>query len=174
MVQKDMNVTGMQWVPDLIWLENIAKSMNSIVEIGCWTGSSTYSLLKGCKGTVYAIDHFKGSAGAGLNMSKEEAEKVYQTFLKNVGHFPNLKVIKLPSNEAVYQFEDGSMDMVFIDGDHFYPSVIEDITIWRPKVTKMICGHDYHFAPVKQAVDELIGEGNYKVTETGLIWYKEL
>ncbi len=173
-IQDGMIVTGMQYIPDLKWIENVAKNMDSIVEIGCWTGSSTFSFLSNCKGSVYAVDHWQGSGGAGKNMTQMEADVVYETFLANVGHFPNLKIMKMPSNEAVKYFNDKSIDMVFIDGSHEYKDVLEDITIWMPKAIKMICGHDYHFPPVKKAVDELLGTGNYKVTETGLIWHKEI
>ena len=78
-------------------------------------------------------------------------------FLKNVGHFPNLKPMKMSSVEAAKQFEDKSIDMVFLDGGHRYQDVKEDIEAWLPKAKKLICGHDYNFIPVQEAVTEKFG-----------------
>ena len=55
---------------------------------------------------------------------------------------------------------------VYIDADHEYPSVVEDISIWLPKVRKggILAGHDYSEAwpGVIQAVKEQLGT-NYSV-----------
>jgi hypothetical protein len=49
------------------------------------------------------------------------------------------------SVEAAKQFEDGYFDFVYIDSDHSYEGVTEDLEAWYPKVRKggMIAGHDY-------------------------------
>src|SRR5688572_21614184 len=41
---------------------------------------------------------------------------------------------------------DGALDFVFIDADHGYQAVKEDIELWRPKVRPggWLGGHDYH------------------------------
>lgn len=77
-------------------------------------------------------------------------------------------VLKLPSVEAAHQINDGSMDFVFLDADHSYEGVRDDIAAWLPKVRKggWIGGHDYandmpeyDFSGVKRAVDEAFPEG---------------
>ena len=126
--------------------------MDSIVEIGSWKGRSTHALLSGCKGTVWAVDHFEGSAGEeGMHHEAKEVD-LYEKFMANVGMFPNLKALKMSSAEAVKQFEDKSVDMVFIDGGHEYAEVKADIEMWLPKAKKMICGHDYNWVAVQEAV----------------------
>ena len=67
----------------------------------------------------------------------------------------------LPSVEAAKYFEDNSVYMVFIDGQHTYEAVKSDILAWQPKLQRggILAGHDYtQEAPdtVKKAVDELI------------------
>ena len=83
--------------------------------------------------------------------------------------------IKGTSWEMANNFEDESVDFVFIDAGHEYDSVVKDITSWLPKIKKggIISGHDY-FNPcgVKQAVDELITD--VKFCSDGIIWYKEI
>ena len=55
-------------------------------------------------------------------------------------------------------FADGSLCCVYIDADHTYESVTEDITAWLPKIRAggVICGHDYSggWKEVVRAVDD--------------------
>jgi hypothetical protein len=74
-------------------------------------------------------------------------------------------IIRKKSKDAVKQFEDKSLDYVFIDGEHTYHAVKEDITMWLPKVKPggWIGGHDYknlpRFPGVQTAVDEMFPDG---------------
>jgi hypothetical protein len=54
-------------------------------------------------------------------------------------------IIKRTSMDAVGQFEDDSLDFVYIDGNHGYKYVTEDIFEWSKKVRKggVVSGHDY-------------------------------
>ena len=139
----------------LQWLYETAMAMESVVEVGSWLGRSTHALLTGCPGTVYAVDHFHGSPS-----EREAAHAPAKTrdigsdFLKNVGHFPNLKLLKMESVEAAKQFEPKSIDMVFIDGEHTYESFNADFHAWLPICRKIICGHDASYAGVKRVLEE--------------------
>lgn len=148
------------WASDteLKWLHLTAQKMESIVEIGSWKGKSTDALLSGCGGTVWAVDHFKGNEEVRNTICHEAAEKdVGKIFLSNVGHYKNLKLLKMDSMEAAKRFEDNSVDMVFIDGGHLYDEVKNDIQVWLPKTRRLLCGHDYRIrSGVKKAVDELL------------------
>lgn len=72
------------------------------------------------------------------------------------------KIIRATSMEALAQVEDGSLDFVFIDADHSYKCVQEDIREWSKKVRVggIVSGHDYYVFPgsgnrgVVDAVDE--------------------
>ena len=154
---------------ELEWLEDRAKEMSSVVEIGCWKGRSAKALLEGCSGRVWCIDHFKGSSEAQFSTpARAEKEKIYERFMENVGHYKNLEVVKCKSEEAAER-ANGIVDMVFIDGDHRYECVKQDIDLWLPKCRKLICGHDYN--EVWKAVHDVLGKitGIYES-----IWYKEL
>lgn len=61
------------------------------------------------------------------------------------------------SEKAAVEFEDESLDFVFIDGAHDYESVKKDLELWYPKVkvSGVFSGHDYgSIAGVTKAVDE--------------------
>jgi hypothetical protein len=72
-------------------------------------------------------------------------------------------LIRKKSMAALSEFEDESLDFVYIDGNHEFMYVLNDIHEWSKKVKKggCICGHDYfHSNPhgfeiikVKEAVD---------------------
>jgi predicted O-methyltransferase YrrM len=162
------NIEGWMADGELDWLYKQAKKMNSIVEIGSWKGKSTHALLSGCKGTVTAIDHFQGSKNEERAHKEAKERDIFQDFMKNVGEFKNLKVLKMPSDEALELVEEA--DMIFIDGEHTYEAVKNDIKKWLPKAKKLICGHDYNWLTVRQAVNEVLGE----VKSAGTIWYKEI
>ena len=54
-------------------------------------------------------------------------------------------LIREASLDAVRRFKDGSLDAVFIDGNHHFDFVVQDIIAWAPKVRRggMVAGHDY-------------------------------
>jgi hypothetical protein len=57
----------------------------------------------------------------------------------------NVEFIRKYSMDAVKDFEDNSLDFVFIDGNHTFEYAIEDIAKWEKKVRPggMVSGHDY-------------------------------
>ena len=60
--------------------------------------------------------------------------------------YRNYGKIKMKSEEVVDLFKDDFIDMIYIDGDHRYDYVINDIKLWLPKIKKggIIAGHDYY------------------------------
>ena len=166
------NVEGWTSQRELNFLHNVSKEMKTIVEIGSWKGRSTEAILSGTEATVYAVDHFLGSKGEEEQHKEAKDDVVYNQFLANVGHHENLKVLRMSSEEAVKQFADKSVDMVFIDGEHTYEGVKKDIEMWLPKAKKLICGHDYcdSWQGVKKAIEENFND----FTKEDSIWIKNL
>jgi len=163
------NIQG--WMGDecMRWLYEQAQTMTSVVEIGSWRGRSTHALLSGCPGPVFAVDHFKGSPDE-LNGAHREAvtQNIFAQFWQNVGMFKNLVVFRMPSVEAAQYFAPASVDMVFIDGCHRQEEVMADLSAWRPKCRKLMCGHDVGYRSVQEALKEL-GYPLNKVSNAG-IW----
>ncbi len=66
------------------------------------------------------------------------------------------------SIDAANSFEDGSLDFVYIDANHQYKGITEDLKVWwaKVKIGGLMSGHDYVQRPpdfeVKRAVDEFI------------------
>ena len=164
------NIDG--WMSDIEmqYLYTISQQMDSIVELGCWKGRSTHAIASGCSGKVYCVDHFKGSKDdpAGLTEIAKQQD-IYSIFLENTKQFNNIAVLKMSTDEAFAQFENKSVDMVFIDAGHNYPDISTDIKNWLPKARKLICGHDFWHDPIMIAVSEQLG---YPKEIIGSIWIK--
>lgn len=165
------HIDGFMGNDEMHWLYMQAYTMRSIVEIGSWMGRSTFVLCSGCKGTVYSVDHFKGSAEH-QEQIKEGNLDVFGTFMKNVGHFQNLVVMKMSSKEAaVHDRIPPKVDMVFLDGAHDLASVKEDIELWYPRAEKLFCGHDMSEDGVPEALSWMRGRGKaIDLGLTGTLW----
>jgi hypothetical protein len=59
--------------------------------------------------------------------------------------YPNFKILKEYSCDAVNKFDDSSLDFVYIDANHTSAQVLDDITNWSKKVRLggIVAGHDY-------------------------------
>jgi predicted O-methyltransferase YrrM len=57
----------------------------------------------------------------------------------------NCRFMQMTSVEAAPQIPDGSLDFVYIDGNHLFAHVLNDIQLWAPKVRAggIVAGHDY-------------------------------
>ncbi|MCF3591020.1 class I SAM-dependent methyltransferase [Planktothrix agardhii 1029] len=131
-------------------MKKIAKNKMKVVEIGSWKGMGTAvigGVLSDYKGTLFAIDNWKGSSDV-PSMEKEARETdILNLFIKNMrvlGLFDSVvKPMAMDSIVASQIFQDNALDLVFIDGEHSYSSVKQDISTWLPKLKEggTICGH---------------------------------
>ena len=138
----------------------------SFVELGAWLGKSSAYLCDNAHGIdITIVDSFKGTAEYIDSYYKlAKTNDIYELFLENMGD-RKYNVIKATSKTATKKFANASLDVVFIDLDHSYESVKEDIKLWLPKVKKggYIAGDDYHehWPGVIQAVDELLPHATF-------------
>lgn len=137
---------------------------STFVEVGAWKGRSTAYLAEEIKRrilpvTLYAVDTWKGMPFGGLD--REVAERyggdLFPTFLRNMsraGVLDYVRPVQKPSTAAAADFPDGSVDFVFVDGDHTYAAVAADIDAWRPKLAPggVLAGHDFPIPDVARAV----------------------
>jgi len=110
-------------------------------EIGVYKGEFTEMLCK--EGLfVYAIDPWIAYSE---QTRQERQDFLYGHTLRQLKKYPNCQVIKKTSMEAVKDFQDNSLDFVYLDGDHSFKAIADDICEWEKKVRKggIISGHDY-------------------------------
>jgi hypothetical protein len=165
--------TEPQFGEDWFTYPNLYKSMVNLfptgahfVEVGSWKGKSsafmiTEILNSNKKIKFDCVDTFEG----GPEHNNIDTSNLYDIFISNMKPFENnYNVLKMTSVEASKQYEDNSLDFVFIDACHDYECVNEDIKVWYPKVKigGILAGHDYPAFPgVVRAVHEHINENLY-------------
>ena len=102
---------------------------------------------------LYLIDPWKGRA-ARRSYSRRRR---YANAMKRLEPYICKRVIKETSLKASLEIPDGSLDFVYIDGNHEYDFAMLDTIIWIPKIRSggIISGHDYRrsFYGVKPAID---------------------
>jgi len=94
---------------------------------------------------MYAVDPWKGYKGSGRSEQKqEEQDKSYEIAKETLAPY-DCTLVRKASMDAVKDFEDESLDFVYIDGDHRFRYIAEDIVEWEKKVKKggIVSGHDY-------------------------------
>lgn len=79
------------------------------------------------------------------HLSAEKLNGFYETARAVLRPYPGARLIRRASVDAAREFEDHSLDFVYIDANHVLPYVIEDLHTWSPKVRPggIIAGHDY-------------------------------
>lgn len=79
----------------------------------------------------------------------------YKRAVQRLKPHSNTTIIKECSIKASQQFKDRTFDFVYIDADHNCASVLADLLVWERKVKKkgVLCGHDYNWYGVKDAID---------------------
>ena len=133
------------------------------VELGVWEGRNALNIYNNVNLIkLYLIDPwhpYDRNKDLFIDDSIEDNEKRYQTTRKKFLNNDKVKIIRKKSEDAAHDFEDESLDFVYVDGDHSYEYVKKDLELWYPKLKKFgvmmgddyghLCGHG-----VIKAVDE--------------------
>lgn len=66
----------------------------------------------------------------------------------------NCTIMREFSVDAAASVPDGSLDLIYIDANHVYDAVLEDLTFWAPKVKAggLVAGHDFRLFPNKPTI----------------------
>ena len=158
-ISKALTIDGWMNEDELRWLAEEASEHDSIIELGCLLGRSTRALGDHTKGEVIAIDDWYGPRE--IFVPDEVRASLYNQFLDNMSDLiikGKVRPLRVSHRDEVSLAKVRDADMVFIDGDHNYQAVKEDILFWQKKVVKggLLCGHDARDISVSQAVIELL------------------
>jgi hypothetical protein len=154
-------------------LLKLLGKQNKVAEIGVFKGEFSKEIIFFCQPEeLHLIDIFEGSMCSG----DKDGNNIIWTDLTN--EYNNLKEIykfnsnvtlhKGKSNEILKKFDDAYFDFIYIDGDHSYAGVKQDLNMSMQKIKPngLICGHDYtikYFPGVVQAVDEFCKTQNLQI-----------
>ena len=136
------------------------------LEIGCAFGGhlekilSTTNIQKLYGTDPYAFYSDYEKENDALCMKQDILDYICNFVKTNLSYYDNrFELIRDYSANAANLFEDASLDFVYIDGNHSYEYVKQDLTLWWPKIKLggMLCGHDYDHPSIPQVttcVDE--------------------
>ncbi|WP_127079514.1 rhamnan synthesis F family protein [Rhodomicrobium lacus] len=136
------------WQPDFVvdsaWLEHApfafwlveAHRPGTVVELGTHRGFSYSCFCQaieriGLDSRAYAVDTWRGDEHAGFY--GDEIFQQLNAYHQRYASFSRL--IRSSFDQALPHFEDGSVDLLHIDGRHFYDDVKHDFESWLPKLS---------------------------------------
>ena len=136
------------------------------VEIGVQQALSSVEILNAGVSFLYCVDPWKPYDEYIEGNCAGEFSKWQRVAFANLGPFVlenRVKILLMDSTEASREIEYGTLDFAFIDGNHIYKYVWNDMMTWWPRIKPggFICGHDYFpkrgpHHEVKEAVDAWI------------------
>lgn len=94
---------------------------------------------------LYGVDPYVPYRGYKDYTKDSTFERLMAEAHTRLDKYDNYEFIREFSVEASQDFEDGSLDFVYIDANHREPYVTQDIEAWAPKVKKggIVAGDDY-------------------------------
>jgi hypothetical protein len=142
----------------------LAKYFNELgftrgAEIGVCDGRYSEILCQNIPNLdLLAVDSWQGAWALGKPVAIQRLEPFKVTIIEGL------------SVETAKTVSDGKLDFVFIDAEHSYESVKQDVEAWTPKVRKngIVSGHDYYKTRqgnigVIKAVNEYVDKHGYKL-----------
>lgn len=154
-------------------------------EVGSWVGCGSVAIADtiGDRCELYCVDHWLGTSSDSTGSVVKEfgTDVVYRRWREVVGDRFDKTIGQLRGTSVaaaiMWKKEWGSTrpaHFVFIDADHSYESVKEDIALWMDVMHPegILCGHDYLCYPgVARAVNEAFGD---KVQSEHDMWWVDM
>ena len=155
-----------------------------VLEIGVFKGEFLEYLIKNCNiGSIDGVDLFEGESCSGdcdgNNVVYYDVGKSYLELLEKYKDTPNVKLFKSKSINFLQNQKDNIYDIIYIDSDHSYNGVKNDLINAYSKIKNggYIMGHDYEMNMikaktnysfgVKKAVDEFCVYYNQTIISKG-------
>src|SRR5216684_4389292 len=126
----------LEHAPFAFWLME-AMRPRTLVELGTQGGYSYFVFCQavqrlGLETRCYAVDTWKGDEHAEY-YGEEVYEQVRVHHDRQYSAFSTL--IRSTFDQALEHFSDGTVDLLHIDGRHYYEDVKHDFEMWRPKLS---------------------------------------
>ncbi len=143
---------------------NELKLTGTAVEIGVYRGDFSAEFLELWKGKQYhLVDPWNDPPCVGqLVSNNKDLEFVTERFKDD----PRVTIHKHYSEVASFKYIDETLDFVYIDADHTYESIYNDLVQWWPKIRSggIMAGHDIFVVDYAGVTEALIRFSNEKNT----------
>lgn len=135
-----------------------------VAEIGVLRGSYAAKILQIVEpDALYLIDPWRVFPKDVYTSYVGESQLVwdarYTAVARRFQNDPRVHILRECSDAAAQRFSPGGLDMAFIDGNHAYDFVIQDLKLWGEVVRPGGClsGHDLAEPSVERALREYFG-----------------
>jgi len=143
------SIDGWLSVDEAIALYELARALPDeapvVVEVGSWQGKSSVCLARGLAGKtrprLCCIDPFDASGdaasaadyGVRAGAVGNDLRGAFEHNLREAGMLHLVEVHQGFSHEHAQRWR-GPIDLLFLDGDHSYDAVAQDVADWAPKI----------------------------------------
>lgn len=132
-------------LPELLRHLNL---MEKGVELGTFRGFFSKHIVSNWPGKLYMVDVWRPLSYEEYDDASNHAanKDAYENAMNSIkGYEDRAFMIRMKGNYALDLFQDNSLDFVYIDANHTYEGVKEDVENWYPKVKSggLVMGHDY-------------------------------
>lgn len=184
LVELKKSIHEESWKPAYKFLPDLIQKFNLKVgaEIGVAFGGHSEAMLSNTNiELLYGIDSYQHSDSYDdpMNLPQADFDILCETTKNRLAVFGDrFRLIRSDSQQAISQIE-GLLDFVYIDAEHSYQGVWQDLCTWYNKIRVggLISGHDYEhiaFPGVKQAIDEFFRRLDWQVNLEGDgVWWVE-
>ena len=157
-----------------------SRDVKFFVEVGVYNGYNLLTLANRFPDVKFiGIDpYFDGEYNERYELqNKEYWDNKFLQVQSKAKKLGNVELIRKSSLDAVKDFKDDSIDVVFIDAIHTYKDCKDDINHWLRVVKKggTLSGHDYSvkFFGVIMAVNEILGVDNIRIGQDSTWFLKK-
>lgn len=151
------------------------------VELGVYEGDHSLEMLSVLEPqNLYLVDmwtdiRISGEGHDYIHDSQEIWDKRYFQVLKRYDPFSNVSVLRMSTDQAARVIPN-ELDLVYIDANHDYAPVLNDMRQWFPKVRQggILSGDDYCREEVVRAVADFMKDHpQYKlqVSDNNTQWW---
>jgi hypothetical protein len=166
------------WLRELLEKEGKDPKDTSLIgaEIGVKEGRFSEHMLQAFPTlTLWCVDPWEvQEVSEGETYADWEFNHIFNEYRQRTGQFgTRCRTVPLYSSQAANAYQPAlnldegqnpcvpdELDFVFIDAQHTYEAVKEDIGLWLPKIRAggLLCGHDWQnkFPGVSKAVNEML------------------
>lgn len=125
------------------WLHEL--DFKTGVEVGVAAGNYSETIaIANPQMKIYGIDPWESHDGY-VSYNQNSLNTLHRRARRRLDKYPNYKILKTYSADALDDFQDNSIDFVYIDANHQDPYITQDIENWVKKIKPggIISGHDY-------------------------------
>lgn len=158
-----------------LFMFNILPKNSVCAEVGVWKGEFSQEIINKLDPiSLFLIDPWRFESsypdalyGGSQVKNQQGMDETYESVKKRYNKNYRIKILRMDSIKASKCFSDEFFDWVYLDANHSYEFIKQDLELWFPKIKNrgVLYGDDFDVIGwwnngVTKAVDEFVNENN--------------